>query len=316
MVSGSLIRTSGDLSISTDGVSDLFIGRKRRVRLGSKDTVLETSDTSLLKVDLGRNPKEVSVENDEEADIEDTVEGGFRIELDNITTLRQTPSDRVEKQEQDSTGGNSNRVLRNQQVIVISSLSVVEQQAVADNEKADNTKGKVTPLVSRVNQTTNQERNNSGFLGNNSEQGIRPWQANESSKVNKEGRESKEVSDPSGVKDLAETGEDCFSAGGDMVKLGLNISPTQIRSLGKVLDRKNKQAKGGKLVEKTFISVAEQGKGKSANGGDCKQGEGSPVPVRTMIGNVEVKTVRWVDLNSLVSRSSKQETSVRLEHFV
>lgn len=293
--------------------SSLLLGEGGRISdWGSgKDLAIKLGETSGIKIDLLGAEVEEGTNEQEKDKVQNTVKGSFRIRLDYITTLGKTKGNRVENVDNGCSRVDNEEVLLQGRAVFgingASSEQVFFPKVEKNHEQTDETKDKVTPLVGRFDESRDQERNNKGLLGSDSEQGSRPRKTYKSSPTDEVWRKGQEITNPSRVENLSETGAGSLSRSSDVIKLGLDISPTQVRSLSKVLKGEDGKRPNGQVVEQALVrSFAKDTPAQNTKSGGRKDGKQSPVPVTTMRGNVEVSSSSWVDLDSFIARTGKE----------
>ncbi len=99
------------------------------------------------RLDIPVAPKEESTEYRLSHDVQNTVEDGFRIRRNNITALRKSPGDRVEKPEEDSPDTANQVYFRDIWANGSSVLARGPGDSPGDPEEGNATEGEVTPLI-------------------------------------------------------------------------------------------------------------------------------------------------------------------------
>lgn len=98
-------------------------------------------------LDIPVTPKEESTEYRLGHNVQDTVEDGFRVRRNNVTTLRKSPGNRVQKPEEDSPDTTNQVYFRDIWANGSSVLARGPGNSPGDPKEGNAAEGEVTPLI-------------------------------------------------------------------------------------------------------------------------------------------------------------------------
>jgi len=180
-----------------------------------------------------------------------------------------------------------------------------EEELVDDEEECKHSKGKVTPLVGSLDESTDETGNNHDLIGEDSDQDGWSWDTSSEEEIEKEewcGDEPINVSD---VEDLTSTGSKDLSAVWSD-EFGLDRNLTKVGTHREVSDGSDHGDTGSDVVEETIVSWLSVSHSHESQSADSHDGADGKVPVRTMSGDLELRvaTDAIVCGDSLISRHS------------
>lgn len=233
-------------------------------------------------------------------DVEDTVEDSLRVGVNDVSTLRQTPGNRVEEPEEDgqNTALEEGRLDGSTQSICVA--ATVDNELVDDKEEGEHAKDPVTPLVRSLGKGTNETSHDHDLIGQDGDKNGGPWDTGGKEKIREQQWCSDEPVNVPNVKDLAsasaadDTAADEFSLDGHLA---------QIRSHGPISNAGNGRDSSGDVVEETVRLGLGHRHTHENEGGDAHHRADGKVPVRSMDSDLEVgmRADHPVDVDSLVA---------------
>lgn len=257
-------------------------------------------EANLGGVDLVVSEEQEETESRLGEDIEDTVEYGLRVRVNDVATLRQTPGDGVEEPEEDGqdTALEEGRLDRSTKSVGVA--ATVNNELVDDKEEGEHAKDPVTPLVRSLGESTNETSHDHNLIGQNSDSDSGPWNTGGKEKIGEQQWCSDEPVNVPNVEDLASASAAHNSAAD---KLSLDGHLAQIRSHGPVGNAGNSRDSSSNVVEETVRLGLGHGHAHESEGGGTHHRADGEVPVRRVDGDLEVGVSANdpVDVNSLVS---------------
>lgn len=281
-VVGTVVRLSGVVALLRDG---------------SRLTEVEAN---LGGVDLVVSEEQEEAESRLGEDIEDTVEDGLRVGVDDVATLRQTPGNGVEEPEEDGQDTTLEEGRLDRSTKSVGVAATVNNEFVDDKEEGEHAKDPVTPLVRSLGESTNETSHDHDLIGQNSDSNGRPWDASGKEKIREKQWCGDEPINVPNVEDLASASAAHNSASDE---LSLDGHLAQIRSHGPVGNAGNSRDSSSNVVEKTVRLGLGHGHTHESEGGGTHHRADGEVPVRRVDGDLEVgmSANHPVDVNSLVS---------------
>lgn len=103
-------------------------------------------------------------------DIQDTVKDGFRVGVDDIAALRQTPGNRVQEPQEEGQHATPHECALDGPSEGISVTAAIDGKLIGNKKEGGCAEGKVTPFVGRLRQSANQSADNHDLVRENGDQ--------------------------------------------------------------------------------------------------------------------------------------------------
>lgn len=240
-------------------------------------------------------------------DIENTVEDGLGVRVNDVATLGHTPGDGVE--EPDKKGHESAHV-EDTANIWAQSLGVRagdQSQDVDNVEEGEHAEGPVTPLVGCAGKSTNQTGDDHDLISDDSDENGGPWDTGGQEEVEEQERRGDEPVDVANVEDLAsavDTSAVDLGRGGT-TELDNNRGLTEVRAHREVGDGGDHGDGSGDVVEEAVRARLGERQAHEGEGGSTHDGADGKVPVRRAVSDLEVSpsSNTVVGVQSLVART-------------
>lgn len=148
------------------------------IEVGTLGSLIVVADvkTKNLWVNAAVTPDQESTKDWLGEDIENAVENGLGIGRNDISTLRKSPSDGVEEPEEHGPSAADHVRLSDSVVDAIGVASTHEEDIVGDEEQGHGREDKVTPLVRRGDQSTDETSDDHHFIDEKGVEDSWPWQ--------------------------------------------------------------------------------------------------------------------------------------------
>jgi hypothetical protein len=241
-------------------------------RVGMVLRVLEVQAES-CKVNVAVTPDEQSTKSGLGKNIENTIEDSLAVGADDIAALGQTPGDGVQEPKSDGPDTTEDVGLVNVCAESLGVCATLDNDAVRNKEERNGTEGKETPLVGRLDESTDKTGDDHDLVDEDDVENGRAGQTAGEEQVGQKKRCGDEPVDVADIEDLAHQAAD-LGVGAD--KFNLDGSPSQVGSHSEVCNACNHADGGGNVVEDTLTAVLlerETHKGKSCNTHDCADSE-------------------------------------------
>lgn len=233
-------------------------------------------------------------------DVEDTVEDGLRVGVNDVATLGQTPGNGVEEPEEDGEDTTLEEGRLDGSTQSIGVAATVDNKLVDDKEEGEHAKDPVTPLVRSLGESTNETSHNHDLIGQNGNENGGPWDAGGEEKIREQQWCSDEPVNVPNVEDLTSASAAHNTAANE---LSLDGHLAQIRSHGPVGNAGNGRDSSSDVVEETVRLGLGHRHTHENEGGDAHHRADGKVPVRSMDSDLEVgvRADHPVDIDSLIA---------------
>ena len=260
------------------------IGGYRRRLLSQALVTLVVNDlqTEARWVDSAVTPKEESTENGLGTEVKNTIEDGLRIWCDDVATLRQTPSDRVEEPEEGCPSATDEECATNITTKLVGVGTGFEEKHVCDEKEGGTTEDVVSPLVAAVHEGTRQTSDDHDLVDENGVGDCRPWKARRKEQVHKQERRGDDPVDVADIENLTSGALDDWVA---TLELDVNRCPAKIGAHGEICDTSDHGDGGCDVVEDTLDTRLGCTEAEEGYRGCSHYRADRPVPIGTASGD-------------------------------
>lgn len=148
----------------------LLVDVARRTRI----SVVTNVKTQNGGVDIAMAPEEERTEDRLGESVEDTVEDGFGVRSDDVSSLGQSPGDWVQEPQEDGPATADHVCAANVSVDVARVNAANPEEVVGDEEEGKHGKNEVSPLVGGRDEGANETSDNHDFVNENRVEDGRP----------------------------------------------------------------------------------------------------------------------------------------------
>lgn len=233
--------------------------------LNTRVTVARLSDAEpeSTRVDGTVAPEQQEGEDGLGDDIQDAVEDGLGVRVDDIASLSNTPGNRVKEPDKDCQDAADVVGTRDGAAEDPGMAAAVDEQRVDDKEESTAGEDKISPLVRGASESADEAADNHNLISQNGDEDGRPGKASCEEKVEKQKRRRHEPVDVSDVEYFARAcGSDLAAAD----KLDSDGDLAEVAAHAKVGDGGNKEQQGRDIVEEAVRLGLGKGPGHDDQG--------------------------------------------------
>lgn len=220
-------------------------------------------------------------------DIQDTVEDGLGVGVDDIAALGQAPGDRVQEPQEEGQHATLHERALDGSPKGIRMTATINGKLVGDEEEGGRAEGEVSPLVGSLGQGADQAADDHDLVGEDGDQDGGPGESRREEEVRQKQRRRDEPVDVPDVEHLSGAG--CSDGGAAWaLELGDDGGLAEVRGHGPVGDTGDSGDSGGDVVEQTVGLRLGEGEAHEGEGGSAHDRAHGEVPVRTTDSDGEV----------------------------
>ena len=245
-------------------------------------------ETKISWTDVPVAPEQKSTEDRLGHHIENSIENSLGIRMDDVASLGNTPSNRVQEPQTDGQDTASQIDPVDSRTKSLGVLARHEHQDIHDVQEGNHAEGEETPLVARRDKRTNKTSSDHDLVHQDRDEKCRPRESRSQKQVQQQERCRDDPIDVANVEDL--TGETISSARG-AEELDIDGCLAQVGSHGEVRYGGDEGDGGGDVVEDAVGAGFGEAETQEDKGGDGHDGADGEVPGERSIVRMDEYTL-------------------------
>jgi len=244
-------------------------------------------DTETSWVNVSVTDDEKSTEDGLGQEIKDTIEDGLGVRRDDVATLTETPGNWVQEPEERGEGTAHEEDLANVGTDGRSVAASLPDENPEDVEESSAAKDEVSPLVGRLDESTNKTGDDHDLVDEDDPENGWPRHTSGQEEIKEKKWSGDEPVDVANVEDLTVQASNDTTT--DIAnELNADWGPAKVRTHGEIGDGGDHGNTSSNVVEKTVLAWLGPGKTDEGESCDGHDGADSPVPVGTVGGDGNV----------------------------